>query len=500
MKRNLLAITLISLIAHTLLISPVWAAEDVCIIEEADQGIGATKSPSQFFEVTVPAHFGDDEQALYDRAWEKLSQEIKYESYNSLLTKSMSLTSEGAWEKLRPPQEMAQNHIGQTSKAQVYVNACVEGTDRWFAIPEQDIIGENVENLSLTSQATRPLQMYLTRLPTDTTRLKNIFDSQTIAYNSATATVDGLPQMSLNLRPKLGETPNKTNIYFDLCVKPTATTCGFNQFTTEIEAGGELRVIVPGTYTDIQGVTRTWGLAGGSLCISSEQIPGLAPFQVSGGTSLTVTARIFGAPSPESSDQDSTCQEFAAEVSGSASKDNSSETVAIGTASSTVMCPGPYTPGGREFQSQVTCIAGSCIFRPLKIAKENAISLWDKLVDAINECLNSGNIFQCVENLFVHVDIPFYVYPTLAGGNYGAITNQTTKAGFDAGFNNLFRPPQEEFTKQPGQEPAQMAEADESNILNHSVGPTKAVYSEDIQCRYLTPPGQESRCDKSEAL
>lgn len=376
----------------------------------------------------------------------------------------------------------------------------MEGTDRWFAIPEQNIIGENVESLSVTSQATRPLQAYLTRLPTDTTRLQAIFDSQTIAYNSASTTTDGLPQMSLNLRPRLEGDPGKTNIYFDLCVKPTAATCGFNQFTTEVEAGGELRVIAPGTYTDIQGVTRTWGLSGGSPCISSEQVPGLAPFQVDEGTSLAVTAKIFGAPSPDNSGQDASCQEFAAGVSASASKDDVSEAVAIGTNSTTVMCPGPYTPGGRAFQSQPTCISGECVFRPLKIAKENAVSLWDKLTAAISDCLSSGNIFQCVEDLFVHVDVPFYVYPTLAGGNYGSTTNQTTKAGFDGGFYNALRPPQETFTKQPGQEPALMAQAEESNTLLHSVGPTKAVYSEDIQCRYLTPPGQENHCDKSEAM
>jgi|GEM_PF-2110605 len=501
-KRYLLVLPLLALFFLLSLLSqnPILAAEDACIIGEPDQGVGATKSPSQFFEVTVPAHFGDDEQALYDRAWEKLSQEIKYKSYNSLQNKSISKTSESAWEKLRPPQEVAPGHVGQTSKAQVYVNACVEDTDRWFAIPEQDIIGENVESLSVTSQATRPLQMYLTRLPTDTTRLKEIFDSQTVAYNSATTKVDGLPQMSLNLRPRLEGDPGKTNIYFDLCVKPTAATCGFNQFTTEVEAGGELRVIVPGTYTDTQDVTRTWGYTGGSQCISSEQIPGIAPFQVDEGTSLAVTARIFGAPSIESANQENTCQEFAAEVTASASKDSNSEAVAIGTNSTTVMCPGQYTPGGREFQSEATCISGRCVFRPLRIAKENAISLWDRLLAAINECLSSGNIFQCVEDLFVHVDVPFYVYPTLAGGNYGSTTNQTTKGGFDAGFYNAMRPPMEEFTKQPAQEPAVMAEANNSKNLHHSVGPTKAVYSGDVQCHYLTPPGQEAHCDKSESL
>ena len=432
-----------------------------CGPTEPDLGAAAAKGPSSFLEITVPA--GASQEETKRLAEEKLKQEIKFSNYTSLLTTSFAHTYQGGWEKLRPPVEESLTITPEVYRAQVFVTACLGGTSSWLPVTKQDITAVNTASLSEAAKATTPLKTYLTTLPENPAREQEILNGQQTALATLAAPDSpNLPGMSLHTRVKREGDPGEAKTYWDLCVTPSPTGCSLTNFITEVALGNDLRVITPSS---------TWGQTTNGACLSTEQLPGVPPFSGSG----VVTARIFGQPSPD-------CEAVAAKVT-------------TGSKATEVPCPGTYTPPSHIFQSEPTCISGSCIFNPLKIAANIATDLWQDWLNATAACQGSFDPVTCLRNLVVNKKVPLYTYYYLAGGNYGLSLGNTVKDGWDPGFNNLFRPPQTKYSEQQAQEEAKR----ETDItyLQHAVGPVKTAYTQ-IQCDFLTPPGQQAYCDKSE--
>lgn len=455
MRRALVLIILLFLLHPSF----VFAETTVCGETESDLGSGAAKGPSGYLEVTVPVGASAEETKTV--AEERLKQEIKFSNYSSLLTASLGGTYESALEKLRPPAEETVTLNPQESKAQVYVTACVGGTTNWFPPVKQDITAINNASLSLAARATTPLKRFLAALPPNPAREQEIVAGQQTALNSLSApTSPDLPGLSLHTRVKNNEgDPGESQVYWDLCVTHSPTGCLFSNFVTEVTLGSNLRVVAP---SDL------WGRIGNGTCISTEQLPGVAPFTITAGDATAITARLFG--ESQSTQANVKCEPTAAEITTDGR-------------AGPVQCPGPYTPPGHIFQQQQTCISGSCIFNPLIIASDIASSLWQKLLNATTT------------NPIIQETVPIYTYYYLSGGNYGLNLGNTVKSGGEPGFNNLFRPPQLKYSEQQAQEEAK--QESETTFLQHAVGPVKTTYTQ-IQCDFLTPPGQEQFCDKSE--
>jgi len=477
-----LTIFLISLITP---IPKVLAEATACGELETDLGAAAAKSPSQYFEVEVPAGHGDTEESIARKALEKLSNEIDFSKYASLMANSLSKTYQEATTKLQPPQDSKQSFNPQPSKNKVYVTACVSDTDFWFSMPTQEITGENLDSLSLSAQATTPLKNYLVKLPPSQNREQEIINAQARTLSSVGNPGDNaLPKLALNLRPKIEGDPTTYNIYWDLCLQSAQNTCTLDNFITEIESGGEIKVITPGTAN--------WGHQYGATCISTEQVAGISPFKVKLDTGTSVTVRVIGEPTS------ATCNYGAAQVSGSVLKSNTWEQVTKGTISQTVPCPGTYTPPGRTFASTDTCISGECRISPvISLVRNVAKNLWLQLTAAISDCMASDSPAECLSGLFVKQTVPIHVYYYPSGGNYGLNLDNISKEGFDPGQAQLFRPPNDEYSHQGALEPSKSIFGD--NALMHAVGPIKSVYTK-IECDYLTPPGQKKHCDSSEML
>lgn len=493
-------IALITLTAFITLINttPTNAETISCGEVVPTTGAGAAKSPSQYFEVSVPASFGMSEEDIRKSAEEKLTREITVaqDKYSTPKAASLSQKYEDMRFVLQPPMNPTVNSSAQgMSKATEYITACEEGTTNWFYIESQGIEGQISKDFTLADKATQPLNDYLIHLPLSPTRVEEVNSSQGAAAHYFLDQPDsGIPKMSLILRPRIEDT-DSYNVYWDLCVTPpnpydasNRVSCPFEEFVTELSTStGDTQSIVPGAYTSFDGSIVNWGNSQSAMCVSSETLK-LSPFKVAKGQGVSVTAKIFGRPSEAKRD---TCVDNAAEVTANAFASIDGVTKSEHSQAATkVMCPGVYTPAGRIFKPEDHCIAGVCKIDPaIHTVQSITGNLWAWLQSALSNC---NSVAECIAKILVQDTRKYYVYFYNAGGNYGAINSSATNTGVQSGFNQLFRPPQDEFSSIFAEEPA-----GDNNHLSHNT-PIKSDYTK-VQT-YLTPPGQSFLTDKSEML
>lgn len=490
-------IIVITLTALTTLItaSPTFADTISCGEVVPNTGAGAAKSPSQFFEVSVPASPGMSEADIEKAAEEKLTQQITVaqDKYSTPKAASLSQKYEDMRYVLQPPVNPTTNGPSQgMSKATEYITACEEGTTNWFYIPSQNIEGQISKDFTLTDKATAPLNDYLIHLPLSPARADEVNSSQGAAAHYFLDQPDnGIPKISLILRPRIEET-DSYNVYWDLCVTPPSeVSCGFEEFVTELSTStGDTESIIPDSYTSYDGSVVNWGNSNSARCVSSETLK-LSPFKVTKGQWMSVTAKIFGRPNAAKRES---CVDNAAQVTANAfaSVDGVVQDEHSGQATK-VMCPGVYTPAGRIFTPEDHCISGICkIWPPVHTVTSVAGNLLGVIQNAMDACKSATSIPDCIAKIFVQDTRKFYVYFYNAGGNYGAINSSATNTGVQSGFNQLYRPPGQDFNETVPEEPA-----GNNNYLTHGLT-IKTVYT-DVQ-KMLTPPGQEARTDKREMM